>query len=188
MKQAILTFAIAIIATVTVNAQNLGRQHEWLTKAPYNIPMSKNNPYYDTVVRLGNEFPQEALLENAKYYFEHLFGSILVKQKDENTYTGANEYYFSTGNTNDPEFLYKVSYILEIEVKDGQYVASMHDFILEHNNTQVNFKTKYKQAVDDDALAKRMLAYFNRKNLDELRKVHNSMKMAPTSNLGTASK
>ncbi|NCX95315.1 MAG: hypothetical protein EBX41_02695 [Chitinophagia bacterium] len=182
---------VAVLSMMVSNvyAQNLGKQNEWFTDAPNNIPMKGGAPYYDTLVLMSHHFTKEKLHNNAEYYFNNIFGSKLIQKNSDYSYTALAHYYMTTEKSNMPEHIYRVSYVLEINIHNGRYSATMRDFVIERRNELVDFYTTYKSALDSqNGECRRFLAIFNKKNTDELKVVYNTMRTNINSQDGTASR
>ena len=152
------------------SAQNLGKQSEWSKSVAAQIPLKSGSPYYDTTVSLGNDATKDKLLESAKYYFHNLFGSDLVKSAGKYAMVGCANYVINLGNTDDEESRFKITYLMTITTKDGEYNICMHDFSFEHVGSELDFSKKLHAAKDNNELARRLLTIFHHKNLDELNK------------------
>jgi hypothetical protein len=64
----------------------------------------------------------------------------------------------------------------------------MHDFIIEHKNEVVDFRTSYDRAAEEEMTNKKMLAYFNKINKNELLKVYQTMRQSNAANEETAAR
>ena len=183
-----ILFAFLAFPIAQSSAQNLGKQFEWTKSAASRIPLHATLPYYDTTVRQENELTREQLEDNAKYYFHEVFGTDLIKVTGKHKITGCCNYLFNIGNNQDEENIYKVVYLLDITSRDGKYEVEMHDFTIEHLGHEVDIAKKIELAKDGVGAACHMLAGFHRRNLDELKKVHQTMSRGEKPENRTASK
>jgi len=188
MKNIIVLLVAIVLGSTVASAQNLGRQNEWLVNAPFNIPIKASQPHYDTMIKFTHNFPTEVLATNADFYFTNIFGAKTYEKVSEHTYSGTSSYYFSIGNPKDINATFKVTYTLEIHFKDNKYSAKMHDFIIEHKNEVVDFRTSYDRAAEEEMTNKKMLAYFNKINKNELLKVYQTMRQTNAANEETAAR
>lgn len=178
-----LLIAILSLSSFSVIAQNTGKT----TDLSAQIPMKSGSAVYDTTVETSDDLSRDMLDENSKYYFQRVFGSELVKESGSHKMTGYGTYSFSIDKTNNPESVYTVNYLLDIAVKNGKYSVVMHDFTIEHLDAEVNIGKRLDLARKNEETSKKLLSFFQYKNQETLRKVHQTMQKKETNTL-TASR
>ncbi len=173
MKKVFLA-VFAMFAMSNAKAQNLGQRYDWLQNSYLKIPTQGGLPHYDTLVKYGNLFSENQVMESASRYLKLLRACDSVAVVG-NKIMSKLTYNIYTDEKHDEEHTYTVSYLLELSVKSGKYSVSMHDFDISFLTNTVDFQTKIKHAKDNDGRANYFMALFHDQNNLEIKKLTDAL-------------
>ncbi|NDC42950.1 MAG: DUF4468 domain-containing protein [Chitinophagia bacterium] len=167
-----LLFVTATLFSGRANAQNLGRQYEWIKLMPEEIPVSGGEVSYSMDVKLP-DLDKDQMKDNATWFFKNAFSSELFKN-DKYKFVGFGNYTVNMANANAAEDLYTVNYILEINISKGKYEVTMRNFEIEHFDAKVNMMKRI-DAAKTVPQARAFCTVFHKKNIQVLKSVYDVM-------------